>query len=246
MYVNYMPAYIISNENQRWATNAVPNVKSVLTVAGSGDQALFYTLSGAKTVNTFDITYNARIIQDIKFAAIQHINRQEYKDLLEKIYRTKNTNVISILQSYNLWDFLTSQSREALTQKKSLVPFSCGLNIHRYPENIPTDDEYTVLKNTLKEPFDFAWSDLLALPLRLHTTYDLINISNIFDYVYDGDVQVKILDELSEHLNVGGRIVYLPQISRRDYEKLERPKIAFEKVIFGKNRAKMVVFQKTK
>ena len=66
MLVNNVPAYTISNENQRWATQVVPNVKKVLTVAGSGDQALFYKLSGATIIDTFDITCNARAIQDIK------------------------------------------------------------------------------------------------------------------------------------------------------------------------------------
>ena len=81
--VKQLSAYIISNENQRWATRVVPNIKRVLTVTGSGDQALFYKLAGAKIVDTFDITPNAGVIQDIKYNAVKHLDRDEYTRLLE-------------------------------------------------------------------------------------------------------------------------------------------------------------------
>jgi hypothetical protein len=245
MPINNVPAYTISNENQRWATDAVRGA-SVLTVAGSGDQALFYKLSGAKIVDTFDITSNARVIQDIKVSAIKHINRDEYVDLLEKLHYANGELSISLLQKSEIWDSLTKESREAIENHTKDMLFVCGLSAHFYSENIPSDTEYEKLKSLLNKPFNFIWSDLCDLSAKLTRKYDIINISNIFDYVNDGQAQAKILNELSKHLKNNGRILYLPQRPRFNYARLKLPKLAYEKTISDNKNTNMIIFQKTK
>ena len=244
MSVNKLPAYTASNENQRWATNVVPGVKSVLTVAGSGDQALFYKLSGAKIIDTFDITCNARVIQDIKYAAIKNMKREDYVDLIAHLHRADG-NAIEFFAS-DLFHFLPDETREIIKNSKFDMVFGCGLNINSYPENIPTDAEYAKLQKSLNKPFNFIWSDLESLSASLTRKYDLINISNIFDYVHNGLTQAQILHELSKHLNKNGRIAYLPQIHRFSYKNVNLPHLVYERTEKDNNHTRMVIFQRTR
>ena len=119
MILHTAPAYTISNENQRWATSVVPNVKSVLTVAGSGDQALFYKLSGVENIDTFDVNINAGIIQDIKCAAIKDLSRDEYIDLLTRLYRADSNRIITTPQICRLWDLFSPDTQQALLNNRS-------------------------------------------------------------------------------------------------------------------------------
>ena len=199
---NFLPAYVISNEDQRWATSVVPNVKKVLTVTGSGDQALFYTIAGATTVDTFDITHYARAIQDIKFAAIKNIPLDEYVQLLNDLRLRFDFIKTPIMQK--LLPLLPSDTREIINQGQQNYMFCSGLGITEYYENVPKIPEYIKLRNTLKKPFNFILCDLGDLSTKISGTYDFINLSNIFDYCYDAETQAQILRDLTEHLNIGG------------------------------------------
>ena len=60
-------AYIATNENIRYEIGLTEtNKKSILTIAGSGDQPIFYSLNGAKDIDTFDISFCSKVIMDIK------------------------------------------------------------------------------------------------------------------------------------------------------------------------------------
>lgn len=243
MFLFAGPAYTISNENQRWATQVVPNVKTVLTVAGSGDQALFYKLAGVKIVDTFDITCNARAIQDIKCAAIKNLKHAEYKDLLIKLHRErKDVKLLPEIQF--LWQFLPPETQEIIEINKSRGMFSFGIEANYYPENIPTETEYTKLKNILGEPFNFIWNDLESMSVNLTEKYDLINLSNIFDYIHNSQTQLMILNNLSKYLNKNGHIVCLPQEKRYSYKKVCLPNLAYERTEKDDKHTKVVVFQR--
>lgn len=243
-----LPAYVISNENQRWATKAVSGAKRILTVAGSGDQAIFYKLAGATTVDTFDITRNAGAIQDIKYAAIKQLDLIEYKNLLNKLYYSMD--VMSVSNMQYLDKFLTEQSRNTIKRNNNSNMFSAGLNINEYPENIPTDTEYMKLKAILNKPFNFISCDLAQLSTKISGKYDMINLSNIFDYCYDAPTQAKILANLSEHLNIGGHIAYLPQMQRFNYERVLLGKKNGPELVYKETKTyrdtKMILFQRTR
>lgn len=253
----FLPAYIISNENQRWATNAVPNVKSILTVTGSGDQALFYTLAGIKIIDTFDITQNAGVIQDIKYTAIKHLPLNEYVNLLKQLHHSANAQ--SIPQFQKIKPFLSKHSFDIMQQVENMFNndplvhigmFGNGLSVDSYPENLPTDSEYQTLKSKLNKPFKFICIDLEHLVEKLSKKYDLINLSNIFDYCYDGKTQGKILMNLSKHLNVGGHIAYLPQLQKFDYRHVhictpdKKSEIIYKQTIKSGLHNKMILFQR--
>ena len=239
------PAYTISNENQRWATQVVSDVKKVLTVAGSGDQALFYKLSGATIIDTFDITCNARAIQDIKCVAIKNLTHAEYQDLLIKLHRERN-DVTLLPEIQLLWQFLPSETQEIIEINKSKGMFSFGIEANFYPENIPTEAEYTKLKSILGEPFNFIWNDLESMSINLTEKYDLINLSNIFDYIYSISGQLMILNNLSKNLNKNGHIICLPQEKRYSYKTVCLPRLSYERTEKDGHHTKAVIFQRTR
>lgn len=243
----FAPAYTISNENQRWATNAVSNVQRALTVAGSGDQAIFYRINGAKHIDTFDITNNARVIQDIKFVAIKNLTQQEYYNLIIDLFYSADIKQIPAMR--DILPLLPDETMKIINTNGNSNLFGAGLDARHYPENIPSPTEYQKLKSQLQKPFNFVQCDLCDLNAKISGRYDLINISNIFDYCYDGQTQAKILYKLSSNLHIGGYIVYLPQVQRFNYEKLriatDKIELKYAKTI-EHNRSTMILFQRTR
>ena len=249
MFLEFGSAYTISNESQRWATSAVPNIHRVLTVAGSGDQAIFYKLAGAKIVDTFDITHNAGVVQNIKYAAIKKMDTpDDYKDFLVDLFYT--TDVMSMPQMKNLKRHLTKYSRRTIDVNSGTQMFCTGLDANAYPENIPTDSEFEKLKTILNKPFRFIQSDLENVHAKIHGKYDLINLSNIFDYCYDGRTQAQILISMAKHLNVGGHIVYLPQMPRFKYTDVHIKTKSGIELNYQDTKSyrdtKMILFQRTR
>jgi len=244
----YAPAYTISNENQRWTTKAVSGISSVLTVTGSGDQALFYHLSGAKRIDTFDITNNARVIQDIKFAAIKTLSYLEYSNLLIDLYYSADMAKIPAMKK--VLPLLPQETINVIKTPGNTSIFGAGLDARQYPENIPSPEEYVKLQKTLKKPFNFVRCDLYDLSAKISGKYDLINISNIFDYCYDSKDQAQILYNLTHHLNVDGHIAYIPQASRYMYEKLSIETkdcaLKYAKTLERKLGEKIILFQRTR
>ena len=244
---DFAPAYTISNEDQHWATRAVPGVSRVLTVAGSGDQALFYKLAGATRIDTFDRTKNARVVQDIKFAAIKTVDYLEYSNLLIDLYYS--ADILKIPAMRKIMPLLSNKTVDIINNPGNKYIFGAGMDARYYPENIPSPEEYKTLKKTLKRPFNFKSCDLYDLNTKITTKYDLINISNIFDYHYTPAVQGEILHNLGKHLNVGGYIAYLPQFARFSYNKYittaKNYTLEYAKTITHE-QSKMILFQRTR
>ena len=247
IFGDFAPAYTISNENQRWATSVLPNVSRVLTVTGSGDQALFYRLAGAKHIDTFDKTNNARVIQDIKFAAIKNFSQTEYFTLLVDLFYADNITELPLMKK--LMPKLPPKTVKIINTSGNKYIFGAGMDATQYPYNIPNKNEYAKLKKTMKKPFNFMCCDLNDLSEQISGKYDLINISNIFDYCYDWQRQCLILHQLTKHLNIGGHIIYLPQASNYAYEGIrisgQNCAIQYSKTLQN-DCAKMVLFQRTK
>ncbi len=79
-----------------------------------------------------------------------------------------------------------------------------------YIAQLPTATEYAHLQATIQGPFNFFHENLTNIHTRVTGPYDIINISNIFDRNYIGDMsqQSHILCNLAPLLRVGGTIVY--------------------------------------
>ncbi len=220
-FLHYATAYTVSNEDQRWATAVFPNAKRILTVAASGDQALFYHLNGATHIDTFDITHFAHGIQDIKTTAIKMLTYEEYIRLLLDLNKATD-NEINIRNMDKIAQHMPSDSVKLLTAPAPMMSrFNAGVASLKYKEQFPTKEEYARLQATLTQTFPFVHSALHDLHKNVSGQYDIINTSNIFDKGYEAADQGKIIANLLPNLTVGGRILYLPQYQRLDYSNIK-------------------------
>ncbi len=203
-WVRYAPAYVITNEPLRAEMAFMPkNCNNALTVAASGDHPFFCKLHGARHVTTFDITCNAKLMSDIKIAALHELNIGEYFDLLKSLHTAKNPLFVPNMNKIipHLPAFVQKYMVDMTKHGFSL--FSAGRGTESYiPRSLQTSD-FQELKTLVNEPFDFIWSDAVDLQLTEH--YDFIHLSNISDYLsYEKMGQVLI--NMINHTNVGGTI----------------------------------------
>ena len=211
IFNKYTPAYAVSNENvhdvvQKFIPKCNP---SVLTVAASGDHPLICRLNGAKNITTFDISYNARVIMDIKTAAIHKLNIGEYSRLLDNLYRTQN--VLSVPDIEKIVPQLKSTIRNYIRKTNGVRLFSNGFGPQSYARYAIMPSEYKKLQNMEYKPFPFIWSGIKDLDLH-DNMYDFVHLSNVLDYVPYDDL-TPIIKNIQNHVNIGGRIVILSMTS---------------------------------
>ncbi len=200
----YSSAYVATNEDLRDALQYMPkNTDAALTVAASGDHPLFTTLYGAKYVDTFDITFNAKLIMDIKTNAVSLLGYKRYCQLLKDIHNCNDIpsvkNAEQIIQKLNPFEqkYIFEMRGNNLFSKESWID----------PLSLPDKKEFNKLKKIIKQPFNFIWSDIKALHKKLTKNYDFMHLSNILDYhnIVDG---VNILHTLTQHMNIDGIICF--------------------------------------
>ena len=209
-FSTYSNAYVVTNENLRLSMQYMPKeCNNALVVAASGDQPLFCSLFGAKHVDAFDISYNAKCIMDIKVAALHVLTRTEYWNLLCDLYKTcdivgvKNIGKISKYLSPVVFDYLWAMSNEPI--------FTNGCRPIYNKDYALTEDEYNKLSKIVKEPYNFILSDISQLWFKLPRKYDFIHISNICDY-FSQNKQKDTISSLLSHVNIGGVILMHDQL----------------------------------
>ena len=205
-FSRFSPAYIVSNENLKREVMLTQNAKNVLTVAGSGDQALYYKMAGAKNVDTFDISFCAHALQDIKTTAIGKLKHTEYFVLLENLYQTGNAPKIPIMSK--ILPLLPKDTLDFLNDMRDCYIFRRGINPLYLPWLLfrPTRNEYKKMRLCVPPYFNFIWSNVLVLHTQLYDKYDVINLSNIFSYM-EQEEKVQTIESLGPYLNIGGHIV---------------------------------------
>lgn len=247
--MQYAPAYVITNEDWRWARAQTPQVTDVLTVAGSGDQALSYLLTGAKNVDTFDVSKCAGIIQDIKTTAMRLMPRDEYYWFMEELHYVWNP--LECDRLVKMMDFLPQNTQNELRNNNQKIRFNCGLGPDAWPKNQFTRLEYGRLQNMADRRIKFIDTDIKYLGVCLNKRYDLIDLSNIFDFNRSQTERDCILANLIPYIKVGGRIIMLPQSDTRNYKGLKimsgrGEMLEHEKTLTPTLHNKMVMLQRTR
>ena len=200
----FTPAYTVSNEILNSAMKLLkPEEKSVLTVAGSGDQAFFLKIYGASHVDTFDISYCAKVMMDVKTAAVQNLQCDEYKKFLDSIGPAV-VNIPGLPEYKKISSGLSDETKDFLDvmRGRKFRYDSC------YNFNLPTVKQYKKLQDSIDKPFNFIWSDVMNVAGALTRKYDQIYLSNIFQYNCDVDKTVKLMTDLLPVLNDGGKIMF--------------------------------------
>ena len=202
--LDYSHAYVISNENLRFTTGLTKNMaRRVLTITGSGDQALFYALAGATHIDTFDVTYCAHAICDIKTGAISKLQFHEYNALLSNLY--KHPHITRIENMDKVIPTLDKETANFIQDMDNYYIFGNGLSPESYPNHMLTRDEFNQLKQKIQKPFNFIWTDAMHIHEHLTIEYDVINLSNIFEWV--PETTIPTLESLRKNVAVGGFII---------------------------------------
>ena len=203
--LDYSHAYVVSNENLRHTTGLTRDMgRRVLTVAGSGEHPLFYTINGATQVDTFDISYCARAIMDIKTQAIRSgMPYGQYKILLKDLHFAPSASKVSGVSE--ILPKIPAHSAQFVRGMDGYRIFGNGLNPEYYASEMISETEYKTLQKTLHGAFKFIWSDVATLHTQLNGEYDVINLSNIFEW--SPDLIQPTLTNLHNHVRPGGYIL---------------------------------------
>ena len=205
LFSRYSTAYVATNEvNLRNTLKYIPeNAQSALTVAASGDHPMFIQLYGIKHIDTFDVSWNAKLIMDIKITALSLLKHKDYCNLLINLNRSR-TNAMSIKHMPEIVENLSSFEQQYILEMDDYRLFGHGVTER---DTLPTRSEYRRMKKLIDKPYNFIWSDIAHLHTQLKGKYDFIHLSNIMDYVssYNGD-STRILRRLAKHTRPGSNI----------------------------------------
>ncbi len=200
----YSPAYPTTNEDWRFAMSELnPVGKSVLTVTASGDQPIAFAISGATKIDTFDTSYFARVIMDLKTSAIQTLDHGQYGQFVSELRDTKSVRDI---RGYDkIATVCPKQTIVVARQMAGCKIFNAGTGT--CSEYMPTDQEYNIAKQKITGPMNFIWSDLQNLCRELNQEYDIIYLSNIFEYFTSKKKISSVLHSLYPFIKNGGEIM---------------------------------------
>jgi hypothetical protein len=202
-YREYSDAYVVSNENLYQSIELMPqNCNRALTVAASGDHPFSCSLGGAKEVDTFDVSYNAGLVTKMKVLAIGCLDYLDYWDFLLDL--TNKRDFIHIPNMDKIAPNLSPTEYNYLRSMRGCHIFSRGISPGRTEFDISRQD-YEILQEIVKKPYDFMMTDVVNLSGKLTENYDFIHLSNVFDYL-PAISQLDVLQFLVKHVNVGGRI----------------------------------------
>jgi len=197
----YSPAYSVTNEDLRRAYQFMPkNAENVLVVSASGDHPMFATLYGAGNIDTFDISYNAKCVMDIKTIALQVLKYDEYKNLLNDLFFANDVQKIKNMDK--IFDKLPIEEQNYMRAMRGYFLFNHGL-AHYNPDLMVTESEYNQMRKNIKKTFDFIWSDITSLHHHLNKQYDFIHLSNIFDFL-DEDNRMYVLTNMMKYTKPNG------------------------------------------
>ncbi|MBE7082622.1 MAG: DUF3419 family protein [Clostridiales bacterium] len=216
-------AYAISNEGLSFVFDGMDLTnKKVATVGSSGDQAINAILNGCRDVTIIDGNNYAEAFIEYKLAFIKTFDFKEFKQTFIKrdFFSWRVYAKISHLLSDNARLFWDSVMLEQSEEYGSIFhPMSIKDNMmiidHRDRDSAFYYEEKTYLKlqqilNSGEVNIQYLIAEFSRFPKVLKEKYDLIYLSNIFDY-YDQDNKEKFYRTVQalykNRLKVGGKIV---------------------------------------
>lgn len=190
------PVYCFTNENVAASMRAlgIPRGGRVLTVGASGDHMFEAYLSGASHVDMFDINLNQRHIIELKNHMIRDLDYERFMDFFFSKLHFFNQEIIKPIYpkfSDGLKSYLAWIETSTRTQ---VFKFSGAHNPDFDVKNISyvsNKDSYNHLKSILPEQISFVQSDISGLTANFSKKYDLIILSNIFDYMYSDEALIE-------------------------------------------------------
>ncbi|MBQ8294764.1 MAG: DUF3419 family protein [Alphaproteobacteria bacterium] len=203
--LDYSHGYVATNEDLRHTTGLTRDMaRKVLTIAGSGDQALFYQLNGATKIDTFDVSFCAGAIQDIKSTAIKlNLPYDEYNRLLNDLHFAHSASRVENMPQ--ILDKASPKYADFVRNMDGYKIFGAGLSPNLYQNQILDADEYAKLQSDGVMENKFIWANASDVHAHLVEEYDVINLSNIFEWA--PGIMIPTLASLRNHVRPGGYIL---------------------------------------
>lgn len=203
--------------------------KDILTVGSSGDHTINLFLKNAKSVDFFDINPFCKYYYDFKVAAIKSLSYEDfisyfcfrgYPSLFKNNYKSFNLESYKKIRenldntSKKFWDFLYDEVDGIVIRNSSFFskdeePYKVIVKTNLYLQ----EENYKNTKEKIIEKINFYKSDISVLHERIDKKYDIIMLSNIFQYVdmmYKNDpldMMNQIVLNLEKLLNDDGIIL---------------------------------------
>ena len=206
----------------------------VLTVGSSGDQALTALYYGAKDITVADANLYTKYYTDYKMAAIKNLSADDFhhyfvlmkspfcKDVFTKIFHDLSKD------SQTFWGTIFMEENDELELPPRIRPEETPVrnrlwnDFYRMEEmkdslfDFENYDKYEELQEILKKgdfSLKFINADFSEFPDIAKDKYDLILLSNVFDYVRDIDdcaTFSRVVNKLyDDHLNEDGKMQIL-------------------------------------
>lgn len=193
------PVFLFANENISGYLGQIKPIdgKRVLTVAAGGDHAFEALLAGAKGVDMFDINYLQKHVVELKSKIIKHLS---YTDFMRFFFDKKNFFNHEIIRP--IWKTFSGGLRTFLlmyyrSQDNRLFRYSSAQH-NDYDISqisyIASESEYKKLGQIMPDNLRFVQGDITEITTLFQEKYDLVMLSNIFEYMYPGanDASMKL------------------------------------------------------
>ena len=255
----YQKVFPGTNENLCYLEDhLLDGMKSALSVLSSGDQIFTLVYHGIKDISSFDtnrLTYYYSL--GIKRAAILTYDYDEYLNFMENLF---STNFLLDELTAVVKKLFSNMEKDCVSFWKEILDYNyeiqkgLGTNINLVlmllknrhgltPYNIilphtETPDAYKKCQNKLGQAnITFENINCLDLSERIKGRYDVIFLSNIFDYFYQYlgkhwtvDKLLRFSNGLKNHLNDNG-ILFLAYIfSLMEFKTYKNPVIDYSAI----------------
>ena len=191
--------YLFTNENiAEYMAPLNLSGARVLTVAASGDHAFEAYLRGASHVDTFDINSYQKNILELKTHMIRNLDYGAFRDFFFSDRNFFRYSIICRLRDDFSRDLRNFLSKYYKTYDRSM--FKSFSRVYMSGMSYLTcEDVYRQLARRLPSQINFQHCDIYHLSERFSDCYDLILLSNIFDYLYSGSGFVNYEHRLMQY-----------------------------------------------
>ena len=236
-------AYLTSNEQlDKYLPMLNVAGKKIATVGSSGDQILNALFYGAKDITFIDGNVLAEAYIEYKIALIKALNYKQFKDILigeKEAFHWKLYRIISPFLSETVRQFFdeimlmqddvkygTLAYFDALNDFKIFNGIVNNLPHTEFSEFYHSEEAYEKLRRILFAgdfKLSFNVSRLEDFPARLKEKFDVILLSNIYDYVPKFKFNPVLKSLYKNNLKPGG-IIQFQYLFEESIFKKKRPK----------------------
>lgn len=222
MFQDKSSVYLFSNENIGDVVLRLGDLygQRVLSVCASGDLVFAAYASGARSVDTFDVNSYQYAISELKLHMIKHVSYENFMDFFfseSNFFNPKILNPIRDKFSKTLTDFIddyTVLRGESLLRERHVVKQLLETKTIPFVGN---KSVYDALGDKIANDLNFKHCHLGNIADNFEQKYDLIYLSNIYDYVAQGNQKIDAFESFyfsyllfiaDSLLSDAGRIVF--------------------------------------